>query len=151
MTISKSWHIQINDTNYFIELRENNQFYVLSNLEDPTFLLKIPVQDLKGLLKDLNKVASSSNFPQNKSSLDFNTLSDKEKELYQELKLWRYKLAKDKKIPPYIIMNNHSLFQIIKLKELNEINFLKIHGIGKAKFQSYFKDIKRIFDLKNNL
>ena len=41
--------------------------------------------------------------------------------------------------------------QIISPSSLNEINFLKIHGIGKAKFQSYFKDIKRIFDLKNNL
>ena len=84
MAITKSWHIQINDTNYFLELREKDDFYVLSNLEDPTYLLKIPTQDLFLLTKDLQNIANS-----NKSSIK--TKSTVESFTEQEKSLSRVK------------------------------------------------------------
>ena len=148
MTITKSWHIQINDTNYFLELRDNNDFYVLSNLEDPTYLLKIPAQDLSNLVKDLQNIANS-NKSSIKTKMAMESFTEQEKSIYQALKLWRYKLAKDQKIPPYIIMNNLSLAHLSKLKELNKNTFLSTPGLGKIKFETYFEEVKKIHDSFN--
>ena len=145
MAITKSWHIQINDTNYFLELREKDDFYVLSNLEDPTYLLKIPTQDLFLLTKDLLNIANS-NKSSIKSKSTVESFTEQEKKVYQELKLWRYKLAKEQKLAPFMIMTNLSLAHLSKLKELNRNSFLSVPGLGKIKLETYYEEIKNIFD-----
>ena len=59
---------------------------------------------------------------------------------------WRNKISEKNNVPAYVVVNNQSLIELVKLKELSELSFLNINGLGKIKFQLYYKQIKNIFD-----
>ena len=73
--------------------------------------------------------------PKQKTS-DHN-LSNKDEDLLILLKQLRLKLAKEQKVPAYIIFNDVTLSQIAKLKPINENEFLKIDGVGPAKLKKF--------------
>ena len=66
--------------------------------------------------------------------------------MFQSLRTWRNKIAEKNNVPAYVVVNNQSLIELVKLKELSELSFLNINGLGKIKFQLYYKQIKNIFD-----
>jgi hypothetical protein len=43
-------------------------------------------------------------------------------------------------------MTNLSLAHLSKLKELNRNDFLSVPGLGKIKLETYYEEIKNIFD-----
>ena len=73
--------------------------------------------------------------PKQKTS-DHN-LSNQDEDLLIVLKQLRLKLAKEQKVPAYIIFNDVTLSQIAKLKPINENEFLKIDGVGPAKLKKF--------------
>ena len=145
MGITKSWHIEIENSNYYLELKDKERFYILSNLEDPTYLIKIPYNDLYTLSKDLQNITGIK-VNKKKSITDLSKLTQNEKDMFQSLRTWRNKISEKNNVPAYVVANNQSLIELVKLKELSELSFLNINGLGKTKFQLYYKQIKNIFD-----
>lgn len=70
--------------------------------------------------------------------------TDYDTDLFDSLKKWRLSLAREKKVPPYVIMHDRTLKAIAASKPQNENQLLNIDGIGKAKLANYGEAILEI-------
>ena len=64
-------------------------------------------------------------------------LSQLDKSLLDNLKVWRRTAAKAQKVPAYLIMHDKTLKQIAALKPDTDAKLLSVDGIGKAKLDKY--------------
>jgi len=62
-------------------------------------------------------------------------------ELYKNLRYWRFKLAQERNVPPYIILSQMALIGITNALPQNETQLLQIPGVGKAVLTHYAEDI----------
>jgi ATP-dependent DNA helicase RecQ len=62
---------------------------------------------------------------------------DYNEELFEKLRSWRYKLAKEKNVPPYIIFGDRTLKAISAEIPQNNMELLNVDGIGKKKLEQY--------------
>ena len=62
-------------------------------------------------------------------------------ELYESLRTYRYKKAKDLNVQPYVIFSNEVLEQLILKKPKNKLEFIQIKGLSENKYNSFGKDI----------
>lgn len=69
----------------------------------------------------------------------FTLENDFEESLFKELKALRLKLAKEQKVPPYIIFHDRTLVEIAKVKPISVEEFSNISGVGQSKLNRYGK------------
>ena len=60
-----------------------------------------------------------------------------EEKLYQQLKDLRTRLARQQRVPPYVIFSDKSLRSIARNRPTDEAGFLRCPGVGEAKLQKY--------------
>ncbi len=60
-------------------------------------------------------------------------------DLFDSLKELRNKIAKEKRIPSYIVFNDKSLHDMCTLLPRNNAEFLLVHGVGQSKLENYGK------------
>lgn len=65
-------------------------------------------------------------------------------ELYEALRDWRYQLAAEQSLPPYIIAHNKMLEQVAAAKPQTVKELLALPGFGSKKVETYGADILRI-------
>jgi ATP-dependent DNA helicase RecQ len=61
--------------------------------------------------------------------------------LVKTLKLLRTKLARERGVPPYVILHNQTIMEIAKLAPTSEQALLAVKGVGPAKLQSIGKQV----------
>jgi ATP-dependent DNA helicase RecQ len=59
--------------------------------------------------------------------------------LFEQLRLLRLKISREKGIPPYLIFNDHSLKEMASDMPEDETSFLSIEGVGQKKLHEYGK------------
>lgn len=64
--------------------------------------------------------------------------------LYDMLRAWRTKLAKEQSLPPYIIAHDKALAALAAAKPQTAQELLKVAGFGPKKVETYGEDILRI-------
>jgi len=57
--------------------------------------------------------------------------------LFQKLKSFRLSLAKEQKIPPFVIFHDSTLIEMVNKKPKNLVEFSEISGVGKSKLDRY--------------
>ncbi|MCB2153830.1 RecQ family ATP-dependent DNA helicase [bacterium] len=62
--------------------------------------------------------------------------SDQQQE-FERLRAVRKELAARDKVPPYMVLGDRSLHEIVKRRPKNLIEFSRIHGVGKRKLNDY--------------
>ena len=65
-------------------------------------------------------------------------------DLFESLKELRNKLAKEKKIPSYIVFNDKTLHDMCSIMPRNESEFLLVHGVGQSKLENYGADFLKV-------
>jgi ATP-dependent DNA helicase RecQ len=63
--------------------------------------------------------------------------STEDENLFQKLKAYRLSLAKEQKVPPYVIFHDSSLIEMIDIKPKNLHEMQNISGVGKSKLERY--------------
>ena len=61
-----------------------------------------------------------------------------------ELKAWRKRKAEDMNMPPYIIFNDKTLYDIAAKKPKSKVDLRNVYGIGEAKIEQFGTTILRI-------
>ena len=72
-----------------------------------------------------NPTAGSENF------------TEKETTLFARLKELRREIAKEEKVPPYIVFSDKTLVHMCLIKPKNKEEMLKVSGVGEYKFEKY--------------
>lgn len=81
------------------------------------------------------KEKSVSKAKMSKISLELE--SEEENELFAKLKAKRLEIAKEQKVPPYLVFHDKTLFEMIKVKPKSLEDMKQISGVGEAKIKSY--------------
>ncbi|MDA9973322.1 DNA helicase RecQ [Alphaproteobacteria bacterium] len=85
----------------------------------------------KDILLKIDKKFTKINRYKNKD------MSTEDLDLLNALKALRLNIAKKKNLPAYTIFHDSSLIQMSQIKPNNQIDMLKIDGIGETKFKKY--------------
>lgn len=116
--------VQMDVMNYYVlNLTQKGQEW----LENPSALM-MPLR---------KKQTIKANVKGTKKTLTPIELPEEDKSLYESLTQLRSEICKEQKVPAYIIFNNASLVEMARLKPTTKSAFLKIKGVGEAKYESY--------------
>ena len=75
-------------------------------------------------------------------------LGEQDETLFQRLRALRLEIAREEKIPPYMVFSDKTLIHMCILKPGNEEEMLNVTGVGRHKFEKYGK---RFIDAVQNL
>ena len=98
--------------------------------EEETILMKMAKEEAAvSEAKENRKAKKSSSSP-----LD---LSKAEEELFEKLRTLRLKIAKEEKVPPYIVFSDKTLIHMTVQKPKNREEMLLVSGVGTFKYDKY--------------
>lgn len=122
MTLVSSGYIHMTHDKYPVLKLTSKSADVLSG--------KIKLHHKKHLLqrKDEKEKASKSI---KSGNIDFDI------ELFEKLKQYRYKIAQEKGLPPYVIFHDIALKEMAAYLPVNKESFLEIKGVGEKKYENY--------------
>ena len=98
--------------------------------EDGTMLMKMAKEE-----KRIPKAAKEKT--KTKTSAAAKDLSNEEAAVFEKLRALRMELAKEHKVPPYIIFSDKTLIQMAMEKPSNKEEMLAVSGVGESKFEKY--------------
>ena len=98
--------------------------------EDGTMLMKMAKEE-----KRMPKAAKEKT--KTKTSAAAKDLSNEEAAVFEKLRALRMELAKEHKVPPYIIFSDKRLIQMAMEKPSNKEEMLAVSGVGESKFEKY--------------
>ena len=75
-------------------------------------------------------------------------LGEQDEPLFQKLRALRLEIAREEKIPPYMVFSDKTLIHMCILKPGNEEEMLNVTGVGRHKYEKYGK---RFIDAVKNL
>jgi ATP-dependent DNA helicase RecQ len=64
-------------------------------------------------------------------------LDDQGQTLFEALRKWRLEVARNEKVPPYVVGSDRTLREIALMRPGNENDLALVHGIGPAKIEKY--------------
>lgn len=64
-------------------------------------------------------------------------LSNEQEALFEKLRQLRMEIAKEEKVPPYIVFSDKTLVHMCQVRPENKAQMLKVSGVGKFKYQKY--------------
>ena len=106
--------------------------------EDHTLTMKMPKE------QETKKKDKRSRLP--KSAVG--ELSEEDEPLFQKLRTLRLEIAREEKIPPYMVFSDKTLIHMCILKPGSEEEMLNVTGVGRHKYEKYGK---RFIDAVKNL
>ena len=80
--------------------------------------------------------------------------ADYDRELFDQLRLLRKKIADEKGVPPFVVFGDLALTQMASYFPQSEDSFSKISGVGEEKLKQYgkiFTEVIRAYAKENNL
>jgi ATP-dependent DNA helicase RecQ len=72
-----------------------------------------------------------------KRSAQTEELTEKGRELFEELRRFRMELARERSVPPYVVASDKTLRDMCVKLPLNEGEMLDVHGMGAKKLEQY--------------
>ncbi|MDF2887790.1 MAG: ATP-dependent helicase RecQ [Lacrimispora sp.] len=98
--------------------------------EEETILMKMAKEEeVVSEVKGSRKTKKSSS-----SALD---LSQADEDLFEKLRTLRLKIAKEEKVPPYIVFSDKTLIHMSVQKPKNQEEMLLVSGVGTFKYEKY--------------
>ena len=64
-------------------------------------------------------------------------LSNEQEALFEKLRQLRMEVAKEEKVPPYIVFSDKTLVHMCQVRPENKAQMLKVSGVGEFKYQKY--------------
>ena len=72
--------------------------------------------------------------PASAAGLDF---TEQENQLFEQLKKLRTEIAREAKVPPYIVFSDKTLLHMCQIKPLSKEQLLTVSGVGAFKYEKY--------------
>lgn len=137
---------------HFISLLVNKRFLKKDAGKYPTLSLS---NRAKIFLNSREKIfLPKPSFEQEVAGGEERNVLEYEKELFEELRTLRKKIADEKNVPPFVIFSDVALQEMAYYLPQNSESFLRISGVGNAKLEEYggkFMKVIGDYAKKNNL
>ncbi len=109
--------------------------------EEPTRKGRASRRMLETLADDDGPSPTSEGAP---SSDEGDALSTADSRLFAALKAMRLALAREKKVPAYVIMTDRSMREIARARPRDGLDLGRVHGIGPAKVEAYGESVLKV-------
>ena len=103
----------------------------LLNSDDEKVTMKLPKE------QERVKTGKTSGAKKTKMTAGSENFTEKETTLFDLLKELRREIAKEEKVPPYIVFSDKTLVHMCLIKPKNKEEMLKVSGVGEFKFEKY--------------
>jgi len=142
-------HLILNDYLYLT----NDQYAILKLTSTSKDVLEGKTPLLMKFQKESNKEEveerESNKKKRSSRSKDKNSSQmEVDEELFEKLRVLRMNIAKEEKIPPYIVFSDKTLKEMSYKKPVTEAQMLEVSGIGQFKYNKYGEKFMEI--IKNN-
>ena len=93
---------------------------------------------LKGQQKIyLRQQTKQKQFSENRQDDEFAMLNSNDRQLWEQLRTWRAKTAKEHGVPAYVIFHDATLRELVRLCPKTEVELRQVTGIGVRKLDKY--------------
>ncbi len=65
------------------------------------------------------------------------TLPEHDRSLFEQLRAYRAEIARDRKVPPYVVAHDRTLVDMARMRPSNSGELLAVHGMGPARAEQY--------------
>lgn len=129
-------HLQLKEYLYITA----DDYAVVKLTEKSGDILNNGSQVMMKLAKEVPKAEKDSRSGTKKAkrnSFGKDTLTDREEELFEKLRALRLDIAREEKLPPYIVFSDKTLTHMCIVKPGTKEEMLTVSGVGEYKFEKY--------------
>lgn len=76
-----------------------------------------------------------------KTRMEVESTADVDREISEEIRLWRRQIAEDKNLPPYTIFSDQTLRDLARVRPTSLESLRRVHGIGDAKLKAFGQEL----------
>lgn len=125
----KEYLVVTSDEYAIVKLGKNAA--ALLNSDDEKVTMKLPKE------QERVKTGKTSGAKKTKMTAGSENFTEEETTLFDLLKELRREIAKEEKVPPYIVFSDKTLVHMCLVKPKNKGEMLKVSGVGEFKFEKY--------------
>ena len=125
----KEYLVVTSDEYAIVKLGKNAA--ALLNSDDEKVTMKLPKE------QERVKTGKTSGAKKTKMTAGSENFTEEETTLFDLLKELRREIAKEEKVPPYIVFSDKTLVHMCLIKPKNKGEMLKVSGVGEFKFEKY--------------
>src|SRR5262249_6352678 len=114
-------------------LRQDGDEYPILKLNDASWEVMRKERTIR-LLKPVRRAADDT---RGKSKADTQSWEGVDRDLFEELRVWRRELADAKQVQPYIIFSDATLRDLARARPSTAEGLRDVYGIGDAKMRDY--------------
>ena len=129
---------------YVAMSRAKEQLVLTYYSKNPTFFISDPMLEMFGKEREEKSVDVKIVKSKIRRKVKKITKKSDNPELFAKLKEWRLSLARQKRLPPYIIMHDSTLIEIIALMPKTLVELQNVSGMGPIKIERYGKEVLEI-------
>lgn len=125
---------------YIIELgylKSTNSQYPVVVLTEQSKKLENPEEKIEMKVSENYKEAKETVREKKSKAKKLYTLSELGQELFEKLRGIRYELAKEERVPPYLIFSDKTLMEMCRLLPGTKTEMLEVSGVGEIKFEHF--------------
>lgn len=115
----------------------NEEYAILKLTERSEALLEADAVLVMKLAKEQEKKAKGKAEPKKRKSAGLAMLKEADEPLFEQLRDLRTRLAREEKVPPYLIFSDKSLTHMCRLKPKTKEEMLAVSGVGAYKYEKY--------------
>lgn len=79
-----------------------------------------------------------------RQAVELKAFDDNERALWEQLRVWRAKIAKEHGVPAYVIFHDSTLLELVRLRPQTEDDLRQVTGVGVRKLDKYGHDLIEI-------
>lgn len=79
-----------------------------------------------------------------RQAVELKAFDDNERALWEQLRAWRAKIAKEHGVPAYVIFHDSTLLELVRLRPQTEDDLRQVTGVGVRKLDKYGLDLIEI-------
>ena len=113
----------------------NDEYMLVKLTEKSDSLLEGKVSVSMKMAKEQEKTEKSAVKKKKKTAGVL--LSNEQEALFEKLRQLRMEIAKEEKVPPYIVFSDKTLVHMCQVRPENKAQMLKVSGVGEFKYQKY--------------
>ena len=120
--------LSVTNDEYAIVKLTKNSAHILQGAE--TLIMKMP-KEQERLVKEQAKGRTK------KSMAGISLLTEEDQKLFEKLRLLRMEIAREEKVPPYIVFSDKTLLSMCVIKPTDKAGIMSVPGVGEFKYQKY--------------
>ena len=115
----------------------NDEYAIVKLTADSRQVLESKGAIVMRMAKEQERTVQEKNEKKKKRVVSGVELTEAEQRLFERLRVLRTEIAREEKVPPYIVFSDKTLISMSKIRPRDKVGMLKVSGVGEFKYDKY--------------